>query len=328
MERKPLPRRPNFRSILALTLPLYFLSMAVHAQGDIEEAERKKAEEAIRARAAADSLEGWKRAGIFQVNLTQVSLTNWAAGGFSSISGIAQFNGTANWKRGRKAWDNSLALAFGGQQQQDGPTVKTDDRIELMSKYGYELNQAWYLAGLAQFRTQFTEGFNAEGTRISHLLAPGYLLLGVGMDYKPNDKFTVYMSPATARLVIVTDETLWGGSTDENLRVYGVLNGNTTELELGGYVRFQYQTELAENITFMTRGDFFSNYLRDPQNVDVTWETLWTFKVNNWFAATLNTLLIYDHDTKLPKTDAEGLPYAGPATQFKQTLGLGLTFKL
>ncbi|MCW5898485.1 MAG: DUF3078 domain-containing protein [Flavobacteriales bacterium] len=298
------------------------------AQDDIDPAARAKAEEAMRARAAADSLEGWKTGGVFQLNLTQVSLTNWAAGGFSSISGIAQFNGTANWKKGKRAWDNSLALAFGGQQQQDGPTVKTDDRIELNSKYGYELNGAWYLAGLAQFRTQFTEGFNAEGTRISHLLSPGYLLFGVGLDYKPNDKLSIYMSPATARIVIVTDETLWGGSDDPDLRVYGVLNGETTALEMGGYVRFQYQTPLAENITFMTRGDFFSNYLRDPQNIDVTWETLWTFKVNDWFAATLNTLLIYDHDTNLPKTDSEGIPYAGPATQFKQTLGLGLTIKL
>lgn len=317
----------QYTKVLAAMMAL-FMAATVHAQEDIDDDAREAAEKALQARAEADSLDGWKTEGIFQINLTQVSLTNWAAGGFSSISGIAQFNGIANWRKGRRAWDNSLALAFGGQQQQDGPTVKTDDRIELLSKYGYELNKAWYVAGLAQFRTQFTEGFNADGVRISNLFAPAYLLAGVGMDYKPNDNFTVYMSPAMARLVIVTDETLWGGSDDPDLRVYGVLNGETTELELGGYVRFQYQTELAENITFMTRGDLFSNYLRDPQNIDVTWETLWTFKVNDWFAATLNTLLIYDHDTKLPKVSADDVPYLGPATQFKQTLGLGLTFKL
>jgi len=302
--------------------------MGAMAQGDIDAAAREKAAAALAARAAADSVGGWKTEGIFQLNLTQVSLTNWAAGGFSSISGIVQFNGTANWKKDKRAWDNSLAMAFGGQQQQDGPTVKTDDRIELNSKYGYELSKSWYVAGLAQFRTQFTEGFNAEGTRISNLMAPGYALIGVGMDYKPNDKLSIYMSPATARLVIVTDQLLWGGSDDPDLRVYGVLNGETTALEAGGYIRFQYQTPLAENITFMTRGDLFSNYLRDPQNIDVTWETLWTFKVNKWFAATLNTLLIYDHDTNLPKVNPEGLPYLGPATQFKQTLGLGITVKL
>jgi len=311
--------------LLALSLSI---PMGAMAQGDIDEAARAKAAAELAKRAAADSIGGWKTEGVFQLNLTQVSLTNWAAGGFSSISGIAMFNGTANWRKDKRAWDNSLALAFGGQDQQDGPTVKTDDRIEVNSKYGYELSQAWYLASLAQFRTQFTEGFNAEGTRISNLMAPGYALIGVGMDYKPNDKLSIYMSPATARLVIVTDQRLWAGSDDPDQRVYGVLNGETTALEMGGYIRFQYQTPLAENITFMTRGDLFSNYLREPENIDVTWETLWTFKVNKWFAATLNTLLIYDHDTKLPRTNAEGETYFGPATQFKQTLGLGITVRL
>jgi len=312
----------------SIALLALFASTAI-AQEDIDAKARDAAASAAAARHASDSLDGkWQRSGVFSLNMTQVSLTNWAAGGFSSVSGIAMFNGAANWKKGRRAWDNSLVLAFGGQQIEKGDPVKTDDRIELNSKYGYDLKKHWYLAGVFQFRSQFTEGFNAEGNRISNLLAPGYALLGLGLDYKPNDNFTVFISPATARMVIVTDELLWGGSTDPELRVYGVKNGNTTELEAGGYLRFMYKAELAKNITFMTRGDLFSNYLRDPGNIDVTWETLWTFKVNDWFAATLNTLLIYDHDTYLPRKDSEGNIYSGPATQFKQTLGIGLTWKL
>lgn len=300
------------------------------AQNDIDAKAREAAAAAAAARHTADSLDGkWIRKGIVTINMTQVNLTNWAAGGFSSVSGIAMFNGTANWKKGRRAWDNSLILAFGGQHIHNGTDPqKTDDRIELNSKYGYELTKAWYLASVFQFRTQFTEGFDANGTRISNLLAPGYALFGLGLDYKPNDKFTAFISPVTARVVIVTDETLWGGSTDPELRVYGVKNGSTTEFELGGYIRAQYQTELAKNITFLTRGDLFSNYLRDPQNIDVTWETLWTFKVNDWFAATLNTVLIYDHDTKLPLVNDANETVLAPATQFKQTLGIGLTFNL
>lgn len=299
------------------------------AQDDIDQKARDAAAAAAQARHASDSLDGkWLRSGVFNLNMSQVSLTNWAAGGFNTVSGIAMFNGAANWKKGRRAWDNSLVLAFGGQRIEDGNPTKTDDRIELNSKYGYDLGRHWYLAGVFQFRTQFTEGFDANMNRISNFLAPGYALLGVGMDYKPNDKFTAFISPATARMVIVTDEKLFGGSTDPELRVFGVKNGSTTELEMGGYVRLMYKTELAKNITFMTRGDLFSNYLRNPQNIDVTWETLWTFKVNDWFAATLNTLLLYDHDTAVPRKDADGNIDPGPGTQFKQTLGIGLTWKL
>ncbi|MBL0127352.1 MAG: DUF3078 domain-containing protein [Flavobacteriales bacterium] len=301
----------------------------LHAQEDIDAKAREAAAAAAQARHTSDSLDGlWRRSGVISLNMSQVSLTNWAAGGFNTVSGIAMFNGAANWKKGKRAWDNSLVLAFGGQQIEDADPTKTDDRIELNSKYGYGLTEKWYLAGVAQFKTQFTEGFNTSGQRISNLLSPGYALLGIGMDYKPNDKFTAFISPTTARMVIVTDKKLFGGSTDPDLRVYGVKNGNTTELEAGGYIRVMYTTGLAKNITFMTRGDVFANYLRNPQNMDVNWETLWTFKVNDWFAATFNTLLIYDDDTDLPKKNSEGVIYTGPATQFKQTLGIGLTVKL
>lgn len=322
----PIMKRP----LLALLTISGLLATSANAQEDIDAKAREAAAEKARARHVSDSLDGkWIKSGVFNINMTQVNLTNWAAGGFSSVSGLAMFNGTANWKKGRKAWDNSLILAFGGQHIHDGSEPqKTDDRIELNTKYGYELHHAWYLAAVAQFKTQFTEGFNAEGFRISNLMAPAYTLAGLGIDYKPSDKFTLFVSPLTARLVIVTDETLWYGSTDPELRVYGVKNGETTSLELGGYVRMQYTTQLAENITFMTRADAFSNYLRNPENIDVTWETLFTFKVNSWFAATLNTVLLYDHDTKFLRFDDANLPYLGPATQFKESLGIGLTFKL
>lgn len=314
------------------SLPLLFsllVAVPVIGQNDVDKAARDASAATMQAGLPPDTVpDGWKKSGIININMTQVNLTNWAAGGFNTISGIAMFNGTANWKKGRKAWDNSLVLAFGGQQIANAAPQKTEDRIELNSKYGYELKKNLYFAGIFQFKTQFTEGFNTECTRISNFLAPAYTLLGLGLDYRPNDNFTVFFSPATARLIVVNDEALFGGSTDPELRVYGVKNGSTTEFEFGGYLRLQYKRELAKNITFLTRGDLFSNYLRNPQNIDVTWETLWTFKVNEWFAATLNTMLIYDHDTKLPKTDAEGIPYMGPATQFKETLGIGLSFKL
>jgi hypothetical protein len=316
------------RYVLSILASAALLPLA--AQNDVDTEDRDASAAAMQAALPPDTIpNGWQRSGIFNINMTQVNLTNWAAGGFSSVSGIAMFNGTANWKKDHKAWDNSLILAFGGQHIHNGSSPqKTDDRIELNSKYGYELKKSLYLAGVFQFRSQFTEGFNADGDRISNFLAPGYALLGVGLDYRPSENFTVFFSPLTARMIIMNDKTLFGGSTDPDLRVYGVKNGSTTELEVGGYVRMQYKRELAKNITFLTRGDLFSNYLRNPQNIDVTWETLWTFKVNEWFAATLNTVLIYDHDTNLPKVNPEGLPYTGPATQFKQTLGIGLSFKL
>lgn len=334
--KKPNEYRTPMKRILSIVAAAMIIVPSI-AQED--KAQRDAAAAQLTARSAADTTgKIWTKGGVFQVNLTQVSLTNWAAGGFNSIGGIAQFNAFANRHKGKNVWDNSVALAFGGQLQAaqgtsyaDGAPIKTDDRIELNSKWGRELKKPWYFATLAQFKTQFTEGFDANGTRISNLFAPAYLIVGVGFDYRPSDDFTLFMSPATMKLTIVNDKKLFPDSAATDFRVYGVKAGSTTEVELGGYVRLQYKKELAKNITFLTRGDLFSNYLRNPQNVDVTWETLWTFKVNDWFAATLSTMLIYDHDIDVPKLkDVDGVlvPAPGPGTQFKQTLGIGLTWKL
>lgn len=320
----------RIQSLTLAALPLF----AVHAQ-DATKAIRESAP-----LSAADSTgKVWTKSATFNINITQVSLTNWAAGGNNSLGGIMLFNGFANQHKGKHVWDNSLILAFGGQLQApqgysftDGAPTKTDDRIELNSKWGHQLKNPWYLSFLGQFKTQFTEGFDGSGTRISNLFAPAYLILAAGVDYRPNDNFTVFISPAAMKLTMVNDKKLFNGVPPDG-RVFGVKNGSTTETEVGGYLRVQFKKDLAKNFTFLTRGDLYSNYLRNPQNIDVTWETLWTLKINSWFGASFNTLLLYDHDIDVPKLKDDpstGLkvPAPGPGTQFKQTLGIGLSFKL
>ncbi len=318
-----------------LTFAVLAIGLAAHAQEN--KAQRDAAAASMQAKTAADTTgKLWTRGGTLQLNMSQVNLTNWSAGGFSSVSGIAMFNAFANRKKGRHAWDNSAALAYGLLAQDKHDAVKTDDRIELNTKYGYELKKAWYLAALAQFKTQFTEGKDAAtGTRISDFMAPGYLLLGVGADYKPNDHFSAFISPATARMTFVGNQQLAdGGAFGVTAATYDanglkLTNGANNLFEFGGYVKLMYTHDLAKNINFLTRGDVFSNYLKDPQNLVVNWETLFTFKVNDWFAATLNTMLIYDDKAQILKPWGDtNQQYVGKGTQFKEAIGLGLTLKL
>lgn len=323
------------KTILPLTIVLL---AATAAQGQEDKTQRDAAVAVMQAKTAADTTgKIWSTGGTFQLNMTQVSLTNWAAGGFSSVSGIGQFNGFANRKKGRFAWDNSVALAYGLLAQDSQDAVKTDDRIELNTKYGYELTKAWYLAALAQFKTQFTEGLDSEtGARISNFMAPGYLILGLGLDYKPNEHFSAFISPATAKFTFVSDQDLADAgafgvdpATFDELTGEQLTSGASSLFEFGGYVKLMYTHDLAKNINFLTRADFFSNYLKNPQHIDVNWETLFTFKVNSWFAATLNTLLIYDDDTQILKPWGDtDLNYVGKGTQFKETIGLGVILKL
>ena len=70
--------------------------------------------------------------------------------------------------------------------------------------------------------------------------------------------------------------------------------------------------------------ELFSNYLKNPENIDVNADVLFTFKVNKWFSASLNWTVIYDHDINIKGNDGG----FGPRTQFKSVLGLGVSYTM
>jgi hypothetical protein len=95
----------------------------------------------------------------------------------------------ATYKKGENTWSSNLDLAYGVVKQGDNKNWwKNDDRIQLTSKYGRKAFRKVYYSGLLDFRTQFAEGYNYpnDSVKISNFLAPGYALLALGLDYKPN----------------------------------------------------------------------------------------------------------------------------------------------
>jgi len=274
----------------------------------------------------------WKLKSIYSLNLTQSSFTNWAAGGRNNISGLAFINAQANYKKNKLKWTNSVGLNLGGVQYFDEDIQKTDDVIDIQSTFSYELKKSWFLSLLGGFRTQFLEGFSsAEDTiRSSGFMAPGYLNLSLGIEYIPNDNFKIMISPVSGKFTFVQDQFL------ANQGAFGVepavLNdagqivtlGETYRAELGSFVRVVYEKEIMDNISLRSRVEFFSNYLEEPQNIDVNGELIMDFKVNDWFSASLQLNLIYDDDIQIEDRFGD----VGPRTQFKQVLGLGLTYKI
>lgn len=274
---------------------------------------------------AADTT--WKKGGTLGLNFSQVYLSNWAAGGQNSLSSNGLVSLFANRAKGKSSWDNTLDLAYGMLWQGDAVGVKTDDKIDFASKWGYQANQDWFYSVLFNFRTQFAPGyedpFADDLVRISDFLAPAFSLAALGMDYKPSDNFTAFISPSTLKMTIVNDTTL---STN-----YGVAAGEMFRAEIGGYAKVQYTTELAKNVSLMTKIDLFSNYLNNPQNIDVNWETLISMKINEYMSATISTQLIYDDDIAIARSqdyfESTGIA-AGPITQFKEVLAVGFSYKL
>ncbi|MGE0560596.1 MAG: DUF3078 domain-containing protein [Flavobacteriales bacterium] len=284
-----------------------------------------------------DTLDGWKTGGVFSLNITQVSLTNWASGGQNSISVNGIMSLFANLKKGKSTWDNSLDLAYGLVKQGEDNVRKTDDKIDFTSKYGQKARKNWYYAGLINFKSQFTAGYNYpdDSTKISNFLAPAYVLGAIGMDYKPNDDFTLFISPFTMKTTIVNDQLLadagaYGVDKAEYDNLGNVLKrGKNIRSEYGGYLRGIYKKNIMENINFQTKLELFSNYAEEPTHIDVNWEVLIAMKVNKYISATISTQLIYDHDVDIAiDSNGDGLIDSfGPRTQFKEVLGVGLNYK-
>ena len=257
---------------------------------------------------------GWKRSGNFIFNLNQGSLHNWAAGGEQNTLGInAIFNYTINYRKGKNTWDNYFDLAFGFQNATSFRRFrKTDDRIDITSKYGHQLSKKWYAAALINFNTQALPGYDytdTVDTKISNFLSPGKVLLSLGLDYRPNADLSIFISPITTRWILKVDTSFYA------IEKFGVPAFKKSYNEIGAYITIKYNKAITKWATYTGRLDLFSNYKRNPQNVDVFFTNLLTMKFNKWLGSTISVDMIYDDDI-LKKT------------QLKEIFGIGLALKL
>jgi hypothetical protein len=284
--------------------------------------------------------DGWRNGGLVAVSFSQVSLTNWAAGGENSIAGNGIVNFYLNYKKGKSTWDNNLDLGYGLIKPGDEDMRKNEDKIDLTSKYGYLINKKhWYATVLFNFKSQFAEGYAYpnDSIPISKFAAPAYFLFAIGMDHKPNDHFSFFISPATAKVTLVNDQDLANagafGVEPAEFDTSGnvVIDGEKTRFELGAFVKVMYTRDIVQNVNLLTKFDLYSNYLEEPQNVDVSWEVFLSMKINKFLTATLNTHLLYDHDVPVPIfEEINGVKTqtgTGPRTQFKEVFGLGFSYK-
>lgn len=262
----------------------------------------------------------WKKGGQFSLNLSQASLSNWAAGGDDfSLAITSYLNAYAFYKKDKHSWDNNLDVNFGYVKTTSLGSRKNDDRIDFLSKYGYELNPKLNLAGLFNFRSQMFKGYTYDNdvrTLASDFFAPAYFILSLGLDYHPVKNLSIFMSPITSRWTVVSNDSLSAKGQ------YGVDSGHTVKNEIGAYVTVNYTAQINSTVTYKGRLDLFSNYEHHPQNVDVFMSNLFAVKLSRVLSATWSLDLIYDDDVRL-----FGPNKTSPGLQVKSLVGAGLLVK-
>ncbi|MFA6832492.1 MAG: DUF3078 domain-containing protein [Bacteroidaceae bacterium] len=281
-------------------------TMSLFAQANKENTEQQKGQ-------TEEKTPNWKKGGMFSLTFSQTSLSNWSAGGDDAISSNALIDVYANYSKDKNSWENKLKMEY-GLMRQDGQSVrKSIDNLEFASKYGYKASKNWYYSALLGFQSQFAKGYDysdtegVDDTKLSNFLAPAYLTLSLGMDYKPNDMFSAYLSPLTGKITIVADEDL------SDAGAFGVNPGDTFRSEFGTYTKFACKKDIMKNVNLQSTLALFSAY-KTFGNVDVNWDISINMKVNELLTATVHTALVYDDDV-LTKV------------QFKEVIAVGLAYR-
>lgn len=250
------------------------------------------------AKADNDTIGPWTKKGNASLLFNQSTFDNWVAGGENNISGTVGFNYDFNYKKGDWSWDNKVIASYGIVKTRTSSFAKkTDDRLYYNSVVGKKASGRWNYTAFLNFRTQFTKGYNyskdANGaeirTRYTNFMSPAYLLVGPGMQYVRDENFKINISPATSKFTFV-DKNF----TLPNEAYFGVKEGQTMRYELGFNTSMYYKLDVIANVTFENILNLYSNYLEDPQNVDVDYQLNIVMKINRYLTTNLQFQTIYD----------------------------------
>jgi len=261
--------------------------------------------------------DGWTKGGNIAITFNQSAFNNeWTGGGISSIAANILVNYNFNLKKGDFIWDNKIIVDYGAFKNKGQDVFsKSNDRLEFNSLAGKKAKGYWFYSAYFNMKTQLDKGFayaddgiTTVGT-ISHFFSPAYFELGPGMLWKKSDNLHVNISPTAVKLIFVHDEfTILGDA-------YGVDQGDTSAFELGASVRGYYKVDLMKNISMENLLSLYSNYLEDPQNVDVDYTMNLVMAVNKFISTNLTFQAIYDDNTQ-----SNGF-------QVREAFGVGVNFK-
>lgn len=328
---------------------------------------QKAAEEAAKAIAEAPAAEVkepkpkyWTNSLLTKVDFTQTSLTNWAAGGYNSVTLKSFIDANANYLKDDIFFNNRLQLDYGFLYSADKPFIqKSDDRIYYEGKFGYKATEKLNYSAQFSFKSQFTDSYTYpvptspadadddwepsksdwmdSRTHKSGFMSPAYTNIALGIDWVPTKWLTVNFAPLTGGFVICTDEDL--RTTYSMKRKKAFKDEDTypdTDIDYGRYyrsARFEFgaqlkidgQLQINDNFKYTSQLVLFSDYLDKPLNIRVNWDNRFDWKIAKYFSLTMTTNLIYD-DKVLVKTDS--CPDGKKAIQFKESLAFGFSYTI
>ena len=261
--------------------------------------------------------EGWVHNGKFTFLFNQSAFSNWTAGGENTIAGNLNLNYTFNYKKDNFIWNNKIIGSYGLTQSKntDFPK-KTSDGIMYNSMFGFDAENYWFYSLLINFKTQFARGYkykkddNGKEYReeYTNFMSPGYLLVGPGMLWEKRKTLKLNLAPATSKFVFVNKNF-----TTPDGGYFGVEEGENLRYEIGFSASFYYKIKVMTNVTIENLLAFYSNYIDNPQNIDLNYTMNLDMNINKYLSADFIFQSIYDDNA-----------YNG--FQIREVFGIGLNY--
>lgn len=268
----------------------------------------------------------WTLGGNFNTGLTQTYYNNWKSGGTSSFALLFVLKGFANYSSDKTKWENSLEIRNGWLKPSDDGIQKNDDKFEFTTRYGIQAFKKWYYSGELDFETQFFNGYDYpdRDTPISGFLSPAKTLFKLGLDYKPNKNFSLFLSPITSKTVYVRDTARIDQTN------FGIAEGKKRLWQAGLNADLTMKKDLTPDISLQTKYKMFINYKAPFSKFDVDWENTINFKLSTFINMQALFHLVYDDNVTFAtnKVDADGKTIFKPKWQLKEFVTIGFTYSL
>lgn len=245
---------------------------------------------------------GWIKKGNILFLFNQSAFSDWSSGGENSIAGNLGINYDFNYLKGDIVWDNKIIASYGLTKSKNSEfEKKTDDRFEFNSTVGKKAKGYWFYSSFLNFKTQFTRGYiygkdlNGKEIRTEHtnFISPAYLQFGPGMLWKKSENLKFNFAPVTSKLTFV-DKNFTSEIDYVDGSYFGVAKNKSTRFELGfnasGYVKIN----LMENVSMENILTLYSNYLEEPQNIDLDYTMNIVMAINNYLSTNLTFQTVYD----------------------------------
>jgi hypothetical protein len=264
------------------------------------------------AQEAAKDTSYWKKSSQFGANFSNAGFSDWVAGGQNATGFNVFFNTKGEYARDKTTWVNDLQLQYGILDNGSG-TKKSIDRLFFDTKVGRKLSKVWSLVGGLNFQTQFTAGYKYGATsdkdiKISNLFAPAFITEYVGFEWKPKPFFSVVFAPGAFRQTIVSDDEVRAkDASGKLLPAYGVPVGQSLQNDVAiMQVVAVFDKDVAKNVNLKLRYQLFAD-AKKIEHIDNRLDAKLAAKINKYFSATFDLILLYDDDQSFQIQQARNL---------------------